>query len=130
MAEQLIEIVKIENGLELEIWDLSRMIAGDRWLVCVEIRIDVPILPEHLELLKKSDNACSILKNEYGTKVPYRYNQVKHFVAENEKEDVFRKFVETVKGDLYNYISHPDFAKKYLALTYKRLRTQKPQLFQ
>jgi hypothetical protein len=130
MAGKLIEILKLGNGLELEIWDLSRIVAGDTWLVSMEIRIYIPLSPENLELLKKNEKAYSILKKEYGPKVPYRNNQERHFIAKNEKEDVFREFMEIVKRDLYNYISHPDFAKRYLALTYKRLKTKKPQLFQ
>ena len=130
MAGKLIEILNLENGLELEIWDLSRIVAGDRWLVSMEIRIYVPLSPENLELIKEDEKAYSILKKEYGTKIPYRNNQKRHFIAKNKKEDVFRKFMETVKRDLYNYISHPDFAKKYLALTYKSLKAKKPQLFQ
>ena len=43
MYEKLIETIALKNGLALEIYDQSRKIAGDRWLVKIAAKIDIPI---------------------------------------------------------------------------------------
>jgi hypothetical protein len=40
MNEKLIKTIVLKNGLKLEIYDQSRKIAGNRWLVKVEKKDD------------------------------------------------------------------------------------------
>jgi hypothetical protein len=47
MEGTLIEQMKLENGLTLEMFDLSRLVAGGRWLVSFEARIEVRVKPEY-----------------------------------------------------------------------------------
>jgi hypothetical protein len=38
MREKLVDKIALDNGLTLELWDRSRQVAGDRWLVCFVAR--------------------------------------------------------------------------------------------
>ena len=75
MPEKLFETITLDNNLDLEIRDLSRVIAGDRWLVSVEARINVPIKIEHLETLHDKEKILAILKETFGREISYRYKQ-------------------------------------------------------
>ncbi|MBW1804654.1 MAG: hypothetical protein JRJ85_28510 [Deltaproteobacteria bacterium] len=108
MSEKLFETIKLENDLDLEIWDLSRVIAGDRWLVSLEARINVPITIEHLETLPDKEKILAILKDTLGRKISYRYIQEKFFVDKNK---------------------NPDFARKLVLSKYRELKAKKPHLF-
>ena len=129
MAEQPFDTIDLENGLKIEVWDLSRKLAGDRWLVLLEIRMDIPLLIEHLLGLPDKEKAITILKGKYGDNVTYRHRLEKHFVADNQKEDIFKKFYKTVEVDIFKYLSRPNFAEKFTLLTYKRIKTQNTRLF-
>jgi len=41
--EKLINTIVLGNGLILEIYDHSRKVAGDRWLVKMVSKVDIPI---------------------------------------------------------------------------------------
>jgi len=49
--DKLIKTIVLGNGLILEIYDQSREIAGDRWLVKMAAKINIPIDPLHLAMV-------------------------------------------------------------------------------
>jgi hypothetical protein len=129
MSEKLFEKITLDNGLVLEIWDLSRVMAGDRWLVGLEARLNVPIKIEHLETLPGKEKILAILKDTFGREISYRYNRQKFFVDKNMKRDVFRGNLEGLKESVLRYLSSPDFARKLVLSKYRELKSQKPHLF-
>jgi hypothetical protein len=129
MPEKLFETITLENSLDLEIWDLSRVIAGDRWLVSLEARLNVPVEIEHLETLPDKEKIFAILKDTFGREISYRYKQEKFFVDKNQKRDVFQKNLERLKESVLQYLSLPDFAGKLVLSRYRKLKAQKPHLF-
>jgi hypothetical protein len=129
MSEKMFETITLDNDLDLEIWDLSRVIAGDRWLVSFEARINVPIKIEHLETLPDKEKILAILKDTFGREISYRYNQENFFVDKSKKRDVFRENLERLKQSVLQYLSHPDFARKLVLSKYRELKAHKSYLF-
>jgi len=129
MSEKLFETITLDNNLDLEIWDLSRVIAGDSWLVSMEARLNVPIEIEHLETLPDKEKVLAILKETFGAKISYRYNQEKFFVDKNKKRHVFKENLERLKESVLQYLSRPDFARKLVLSKCRELNAQKPHLF-
>jgi len=129
MSEKLFETITLDNNLDLEIWDLSRVIAGDRWLVSMEARLNIPIEIEHLETLPDKEKMLAILKETFGEKISYRYNQEKFFVDKNKKPHVFKENLERLKESVLQYLSRPDFARKLVLSKCRELKAQKPHLF-
>jgi hypothetical protein len=60
MEEKLIKTLDLENGLQLNIYDASRKLVGDRWLVSLIVRMDVPVT----EALKKDSRQPIVNINE------------------------------------------------------------------
>jgi len=130
MEKKLIEKIRLSNSLYLELWDGSRILAGDRWLVSVEARIEVPINGKYLSNIQDADKIISVLKRQYGDKVTYSYTQEKHFVDEKERDNVFKEFITNIKRNIIHYLSHPNFATKILTARYRDLKRKAPWLFQ
>lgn len=129
MSEKPIETIHLENHVRLDFWDLSRTLAGDRWVVCVEARMDIPLEMKYLDALPDKEKLYSVMEKIYGSKVPYRYKEEKHFVDKSEKDELIHQFLEIMKENLLGYLSHPDFAKKFILSRLGELRTKQPQLF-
>ncbi len=51
MDTSLLRTIDLESGLELEIYDVSRKLAGDRWYVGFIARVEIPItfLADHAD---------------------------------------------------------------------------------
>jgi hypothetical protein len=124
-----VETLELPNGLTLEIWDLSRLLAGDRWLVSLEARIDVPLDPSSLKSILEMEEALSLIEQMIGPTVTYICKQERHFVSQDEKAAVFAEALDTVKKNTLAYLSHPDFAKKLVLSKYRDLKKKNPQLF-
>ncbi|MBW2027418.1 MAG: hypothetical protein JRI90_19205 [Deltaproteobacteria bacterium] len=55
MGGKPVETIKLNNGIVVEVWDHSRVLAGDRWLVSLEARADIPLDMAQLSALKDKD---------------------------------------------------------------------------
>lgn len=128
MAECIKETV-LKNQLRLEIWDVSRRIAGDRWLVRVEARIKVPLVRGYLDSSPKGERGYSILEKEFGQAISYIHAEEKHFVDEKDKQKVFNQFFGYLSENTIPYLSHKDFGKRFILSKLGELRRKKPQLF-
>ncbi|HDM09653.1 MAG TPA: hypothetical protein ENF92_03950 [Desulfobacteraceae bacterium] len=129
MSGRLVEIIELDNDLKVEIWDLSRVLAGDRWLVSLEARADVPLAPEVLSSTDEKEKLLEVLRRVYGDKVSYRYKQERHFVDKREKEALFQEFLGILKRNVVPYLSHRDFARRLVASKIRELKARDPRLF-
>ncbi len=129
MSEKCIEILYLNDGLKLEIWDQSRIIAGDRWLVRLEGRIDVPLRTEYFDAVLEKERVLPILEAALGPALPYRFVREQHFVGGDLKDDVFHGFLERFKQDVLSYLRHPDFPERFALSRYRELKNKDPRLF-
>jgi len=129
MSEKLIQAIVLDNHLNLEIWDLSRILAGDRWLVCLEARMDISLEMKYFDSLPEKEKLFSVMEKIYGPKVPYRYKEEKHFVDQSEKDELVHEFIEMMKENLIPYLSHPDFSRRFIMSRLRELRSKQLQLF-
>ena len=127
--EKPIETISLENGLNLEIYDLSRPLAGDRWLVRLEARVDVDFEEKAFESIEDQDRIVSVLRGIYGVKVPYQYIQEKPFVDKGDREEVLQQFITNVRESQVPYLGHPDFSRRFLLSRYRDLKKKDPRLF-
>ena len=49
IEKKLVDEMTLDNGITLELWDESRPLAGDRWMVSFVARIQVPVEPEYFK---------------------------------------------------------------------------------
>jgi len=119
MKEKLIKTIDLENGLQLNVYDASRKLVGDRWLVSLVVRMDVPVT----EALKKNgrqpmENVDEI-KDVLGDSVLFEKKREKIFVGTVAKEKVFKELCDMFLNSSLNYLSKEIFPKQYILKTYK-----------
>ena len=115
MNEKLIETIVLKNGLILEIYDHSRKVAGDRWLVKLVSKVDIPIdylirnagessqLNLNIDELRKFFNAC----------IRFEQKRERNFISEMEKDTVFNDLLASFLKSSQAYLSHPAFTVRY-----------------
>lgn len=124
MKGKLIDKIKLENGLTLEVYDRSKRVAGDRWLVSFVAHIDVEVKPEYFESVHKQGLAFEDIRTAVGEKVSYRNEKTRNFIAETEKDEVFRGLRERFLGASLGYLASPDFPRKLILRKYKEAKGQ------
>jgi hypothetical protein len=116
----MIEKIPLENGLILEIWNYSRKIAGDRWLVGFLAQIG--ITPSEKDF-SNPDYYQKFLERTDG-KVYYRYRKERHFVPEDSISTIYSNIKENFLKAALPYLSHPDFKERLLKHEIKQFEKQ------
>ncbi|MGD2126694.1 MAG: hypothetical protein PVG99_11485 [Desulfobacteraceae bacterium] len=130
MSDTLVETISLRNKLKLEIWDVSRILAGDRWLLRLEARISVPLKTEFFDAIPEKEKFFPVLEKVFGSEIPYCHVEEKHFVDPNEKEESFQQCLGYLKNNLLPYLNHPDFLRRFVLSRYRALREKNPELFE
>ena len=117
MKEKLIKTLALENRLQLKIYDASRKLAGDRWLVSLIARIEIPVS----EVLEKHDPQVNVkeLKDVLGEQIIFEQKRQKTFVDHKDKESAFKEACDVFLDSSLKYLSKETFPKQFILKTYK-----------
>ena len=125
MPKNLIETITLPNGLILELWDKSRPMAGDRWLISLLAKVEVPVLPEYFSTLDNGEQAYRDLLAAYGDPLVFIQEKNRHFVDEKDTKDVLAGICQRFKDNLLSYLGNPRFALLYVMKKYGDLQDRK-----
>jgi len=117
MDNNLIKKVDLENGLNLELYDSSKKIAGDRWQVKLLVKIEIPV-SDYLQSLDEGMDADDFLK-VLGKKVVYERTMERNFIDNKEKEKLLNDFCDASTESSLLYLSTPNFPKRFIVKEYK-----------
>lgn len=105
---KLIEEIKLKNGLDLKIFDLSRSIAADT--VKVEISIQTNVSLE--ESFFTSTEDYILVKNIMGDELAYEHTLERTFVFKDNEDSTREELIRTFKNNSLEYLSAANFAQK------------------
>jgi len=105
---KLIQKIELSNGLILEIWNYSRKVAGDRWLVGFLAQIGIEPEPEDFS----SPYYYERFKSQTDGKVYYRYRKERNFIPENQVEEIYHNLKETFLKAVLPYLSKEEFKQR------------------
>jgi hypothetical protein len=119
MKERIVKTLDLKNGLRLKIYDASRNLVGDRWLVCLIARMEVPVT----KVLEKDDPKPEANPNEIkdllGDLVIFEQKRERIFVDTKEKESVFKEVCDMFLNSTLEYLAKETFPKHYILKKYK-----------
>jgi hypothetical protein len=123
--EKLIRTVDLKNGLRIEVLDSSRNTAGDRWQVAATIRIKIPA--KMLSPDNNTQEAISVdeIISTLGEAVCFEKKRERNFIDANEKDEILNNLVESFFSSSLDYVSNPDFPKRYILRQYKEYLKRK-----
>ncbi|MBW1841180.1 MAG: hypothetical protein JRF27_01800 [Deltaproteobacteria bacterium] len=119
MKEKLIKTMDLENNMRLNFYDDSRKLAGDRWLVSLMVRMEIPVsetlLPGDRQSVEEGEGPLGVL----GEKVVFEQNRKRIFVDEDEKENVLRELIDRFQENTCHYLARESFPKQYVLKVYR-----------
>ena len=115
----LIEEVKLDNGLNLKIFDLSRPIAADT--VKVEISFQTKISLKKSYFTDAQDYAT--VSNIMGDELAYEHKAERSFVPKENEESVREELINTFKNNSLDYLASVDFPKKMALAMLRDIKT-------
>jgi len=119
MEENLVDMMSLENGLTLEFYDASRPVAGDRWMVSMVATIEIEVKPEHFEGEHSTPAPLDDIRAVLGERTAYRYEKVRNFISDAEKDEVFKGLKQRFLDANLKYLSSPKFPRKLILKKYQ-----------
>lgn len=120
MGEKLIKSIDLENRLTLELYDASRKIAADRWLVSLLARLEIPVRSMVGEG-HAPETSIEEIERMLGERVVFEHKQDRNFIDEEQKAHVLKELYDSFVSSAVAYLSNPDFAKKYIMKRYTEM---------
>jgi len=107
--KRLIEEIALPNGLTINIWDASRVIAADTTSVVLIVTIRMELKPDYFPAADHYKLTTSV----FGTEMLYEYRKERTFVKNDEVEPVFQELLETFKTDALPYLCRENFPQQF-----------------
>ncbi len=109
MTEKSVTIIELENGLQLQIDDLSRKISEDAFVVKALLLIDFTFTQEDAESMEMT---LASLVDILGSRT-IRFEKVleRNFINAKDKESVLKDMIDSYLSTNQRYLSRPDFKK-------------------
>lgn len=115
----LIRKIELENGQTLKMFDLSRKISADAYVVTMQATMEIKVEPGLFDQEPISGMTIDEIRDTLGEKVIYEYRLERNFILDHEKDGVLDALVDTFMKNMGRYISHPKFAPKLVLKQYK-----------
>jgi hypothetical protein len=119
MKEKLIKTMDLKNGMTLNFYDASRPIVGDRWLISLIVRMEIPVVEALINDEGKSMDGVDEIKKVLGEKVLFEQKRDRIFVEESEKQTVFEEVYNFFIDSVLSYLSNKAFPKRYVLKKYR-----------
>ena len=119
MKEKLIKTIDLENGMKLNFYDGSRKMAGDRWLVSLIIRMEIPVTEVSMNEGSESTKSVDEIKNVLGEKILFEQKRERIFVNETEKQAAIEELCDFFLDSTLGYLSSKAFPKQYVLKKYR-----------
>jgi len=110
--EKLFSRHPLDNGLILEFWDLSRPMAGDRWLVVLEARLAIPVGAATLPSDLKGQEAE--ISRALGPEIIFAQRNERIFIAGDEYPATLKEIEARLLALAPSYLGHPEFAGRFI----------------
>lgn len=115
---KLIEEIKLDNGLKLEIFDSTRAIASDT--VKVELSFQTKIHLKESYFTNTQDYLH--IKNIMGDELTYEHKLERSFVSKDDEISVRNELIKTFKNNSLNYLAAINFPVKMALSTLREIK--------
>ncbi|HIJ91243.1 MAG: hypothetical protein OEV89_11145 [Desulfobulbaceae bacterium] len=119
----IIEQRTLGNNMTLTVYDQSKKMAGDRWLIKIICEAELPVDEEFFSLLSEDDLALQAeIREAMAGSVKFSATKERTFVAETERASMVECMVADILSNMVTYLNRPEFPAKLFARKYEELR--------
>jgi len=117
---KIIEQQHLENGIELLLYDRSRVTAGDRWQVELKCEAHIQIDESYWDMvIEEEDRLLPDIRKILGDRLVFVATKQRNFVDANERETVLQEMVQQVHRSMLEYLKKPHFPQEFFKKQYR-----------
>ncbi|MFA7383842.1 MAG: hypothetical protein WC001_10370 [Desulfurivibrionaceae bacterium] len=113
----------LENKMTLTVYDQSKKMVGDRWLIKIICEAELPVDEGFFARLPEADLALQTeVREKMAGSVKFCATKERTFVAETERAALVAGMVADILTNMVTYLNKPGFPEKLFARKYEELR--------
>jgi hypothetical protein len=121
----LIKEKKLSNSMRFKLYDHSRRLAADRWLIRLRGEGRIALGAELCAGMGEGDSELQgVIRERLGDELVFTMKKERHFVAEEEKQEVLSELLAQVDNHLLAYLAKPSFPAKLFRRRYEELKAR------
>ncbi|HSR36168.1 MAG TPA: hypothetical protein VLL73_03225 [Desulfurivibrionaceae bacterium] len=120
---ECIEHKELPSGMVVTIHDVSKQVAGDRWLVKIRCEATIPVPQECVdEQVEEDATLKAAVLAKMGERLTFVVSKERNFVDDREKDEVLAGMVANVRENMLSYLANPLFPARLFASHYEEER--------
>lgn len=120
---EIIEQRSLENNMTLTVYDQSKKMVGDRWLIKIICEAELPVAEGFFSRLPEADLALQAeVREKMAGSVKFLATKERTFVAETERTALMEGMVADILTNMVTYLNKPGFPEKLFARKYEEMR--------
>ena len=119
MERESYKRIELENRHCLEIFDDSKKIAEDAYVVIMTAKMEIPVIKELFSTEGVSDDMFEDIVNTLGSPVVYEYRLERNMIMASDKDEVLENLVTTFLENSGQYVAKPKFPEKLVLKEYR-----------
>ncbi|MGV1098757.1 hypothetical protein ACUUL3_05030 [Thiovibrio sp. JS02] len=120
---EILEERRLANGLTVTVYDRSKKIAGDRWLVKILCEAKFPVDDDFFARPAEPDRQLlAEVRARMAGVVTFAVVKERNFIDDAEREPTLNAMVEQVAANMVEYFANPKFPEKLFFRKYEELR--------
>ncbi len=123
MEEKLIKTIQLKNNIKIDIYDKSKRMAGDRWLVSLFTRMEIPVVKSVFTDGNQPGQDMEEIKETLGEKVFFEQKRERIFIDEQDKDKLLVSITDRFMDNTLPYLSRSEFPGKYIMKKYRDVKT-------
>ncbi|MCF6290237.1 MAG: hypothetical protein L3J03_04480 [Desulfobacterales bacterium] len=128
MEETLPPIIseQLANGITIDIYDLSRRVAGDRWQVTLRCDAAIQLNNELWQKAPKEPEPglAEEIRSALGNELLLSLEQERNFIDAALKDRLIKEMIGRVRANIFAYLNNSRFPERLLARRYQETREQ------
>ncbi|MCK5099007.1 MAG: hypothetical protein KAR45_12950 [Desulfobacteraceae bacterium] len=125
MKETVVKKVELENKQTIVIYDASRKISEDAYVVKMKAEMEVLVEKNLFSDKEIKELFFEDIIDKLGSVVKYEYLSERNFIMAKDKDELFETLVQDFFTNLGQYISKSNFPKKLILKQYKDMVNNK-----
>ena len=115
---------ELDNGAILKVYDESKNVVGDRWMVRLRFVTILPWSSWMDDFLEAEGGDAETLQNDQG-EFSFELNKERVFVEDDCKGEVVESIIAEMEVNILGYISRPSFIEKFFRKRFQEVLEQK-----
>ena len=125
IEEKLIKTIELKNSRTLELYDASRKVASDRWLVQLIARIKISIDASLFDKADLSIIDMEDVRNALGAEITFEKKRERNFIDQKKKREVLEDLMNSFINTSIAYLSNNKFPGNFILNEYKKYKEKR-----